>query len=121
MAALVNENFTKHLGDDFIIQFTIDDVPTLDGFYLRWVMCEDTPAEVPDSPLLLDKSNQGGSPQVYTLDNYAFVIIPSSDTDAQSAIAAGSYYHELHGLDGDGEGGVLGSGIATFLPTRIGR
>ncbi len=121
MAALVNENFTKHIGDDFIIQFTVDDVPSLGGYNLRWIMCEQAPDDDPNSPLLLDKSNQGTSPQLYTLDNYAFIVIPSSDINRSSPITPGSYYHELHGLDAQGEGGVLGSGTATFLPSRIGR
>ncbi len=121
MAVTVNQNFTKHKGDDIVIQIPVDDVVSLDGFSLRWVMCADGPEEDPGSPILLDKLNTGGSPEIYTVENVAFIALPSSQTDNQSSIVAGSYYHELHGLDGDSEGGVMATGTATFLPTRIGR
>lgn len=121
MAAVVNQNFTKHLGDDIVIQFEIGDVTTLTGFTLRWVLCADDPEENPNSTILMDKENSGTSPQIYIIDNYAFVEIPSSDTDSGSGFGAGSYYHELHGLDENSDGGVLATGTGTFLPTRIGR
>ncbi len=121
MAIIVNQNFTKHKGDDIIVQIVVDDLVTLDGFTLRWVMCPDDPQDDPLSPILLDKSNLGEHPQIYTTHNVAFVKIPSGETDTSSSIAAGSYYHELHGLDGEGIGGVMSTGTATFLPTRTGR
>lgn len=121
MAAIVNQNFTKHLGDDFVIQIVVDDVVSLDGFSLRWVLCSDEPAADPASPLLFDKTNSGQDPHIYTTQNVAFIKMPSADTNASSDISPGSYYHELHGLDDEGIGGVLGTGTATFLPTRIGR
>ncbi len=121
MAVTVNQNFTKHKGDDIVIQVPVDDVVSLENFTLRWVMCPEDPEENPNSPILLDKQNTGGNPEIYTVENVAFIALPSNQTDNQSSIAAGSYYHELHGLDGDGEGGVMATGTATFLPTRIGR
>ena len=121
MAVTVNQNFTKHKGDDIIIQIPVDDVVSLDSFSLRWVMCPADPEEDPNSPILLDKSNDGQEPEINTIDNVAFISLPSSETDNQSDISPGSYYHELHGLDAEGEGGVMASGTATFLPTRIGR
>ena len=121
MAALVSENFTVHKGNDFIIQFTIEDIVSLEGYNLRWVLCPEHPDETPNSPILLDKTNQGESPQIYTEANVVFIVVPSSDSSQASGINAGSYYHELHGLDQNLKGGVLGSGSGTFLNTRIGR
>ena len=121
MSAIVNQNFTKHAGDDILIQFLVEDLPDLESFSLRWVMCIDDPDTDPQSPILLDKSNTGSNPQISTSDNIVFVSIPSEETDKNSSIQPGRYYHELHGLDSEGKGGVLGSGVGTLLPTRIGR
>lgn len=94
--AQINQNFTKFKGDDFAINFTIEDVGDAEGFDASWKL-DSTPQVVKTTAV------DGG---ITIEGNVVTVTLEKDDT---VGLDDGVYTHELQLLDSD-EGGVVAHG-----------
>jgi hypothetical protein len=112
--ATLNQNFSKYQGDDFTLQFYIEDVSSLVGYSAVW-----TVANSPDTgSYWINKTSSDESISFY--EQYVLVDVDSADTlQSNIPIPVGSgsleLYHELQLIHtGSEEGGIVSSGTFTL-------
>jgi hypothetical protein len=92
----ISQNFIKWKGDNFIIQYTIEDATNLTGFKATWSLAT-SPS---NSTRLITKTSGSG---INFSTNYVYVTMSRTDTDQNnSEIPAGMYYHELQLINSEG-------------------
>ncbi len=97
--AQLNQDFTKFVGDDFQIRFTVEDAGDIEAYDASWRAAF-------LSPLIKTKGSG------ITIDyNVVTVTINSADT---SGVTPGAYTHELKLTEG-GVGGIVARGTFTLM------
>lgn len=108
------QNFTTWKGNYREIDFYIEDVSSLDGATVKWAMSE---SEITEK--LIEKVSTGATPGITLDGKTATVILNETDTDYNSGIDAGDYYHELRIVDSEGHVSTPAIGTVTLKDVII--
>lgn len=104
----LTQNFTTWKGNYREIKFTIDDVASIeDADEVEWGM------SVSESTAKLIHKTMADL-QITLSGKVVTVILEPEDTDEDSGIAAGNYYHELRVVDGSGNPSTPAIGTVTL-------
>lgn len=117
--AAENQNFKIWKGDDIILRCNAVDSENVETFSAIWIMA----TEVGGTRLLVkttegDFSQEGG---ITPVGGRFEIDIPGTDTDEQSGIEPGNYYHELQVYDYEGKTVVGSTGTVTVEPPEYKR
>lgn len=114
-----NQNAKIWKGDDIVLRWTAADNQNVETFTAIWIMCD----EVGGTRRLVkttdgDFSQEGG---ITPIGNRMDIELPGTDTDEQSGIPPGNYYHEIQVYDHEGNTVVGGVGTITLEPPEYKR
>lgn len=94
----LNQNITIWKGNYVELRAVIDDVLDLTGSVITWAMSVDA-----STAKLITKSTETTIPGVTIDERIVTVILNPADTNDESGIAAGDYYHEMRIVDANGK------------------
>ena len=110
----LDQDFTTWKGNYRRIDFYIEDVSSVEGGLAEWGMSDSNTGST-----LIYKTSTGGTTPIVLSGKTVSVFLEPEDTDENSGIAAGVYYHELRLEDVVGQPTTPAIGTVTLLPVIL--